>query len=117
MTTRTLISVLVLIRLMSICGKMLLLSNQSKTLLPDSVVLRYQLQFNTSATISVDMPSNLMDTFYLALHQHVQIQSGNAPTVRSAPFNASQPAMTHLPQLLSVLLVIVLGAFGFSLLM
>ncbi|CAO3584638.1 unnamed protein product [Absidia cylindrospora] len=84
---------------------------------PDGASNGTNLQFNTNATISVDMPSNLTDTFYLTLHQHVQIQSGNEPTVRSAPLMLHSAAMAHLPQSLSVLLVIALGAFGFSLVM
>jgi hypothetical protein len=70
--------------------------------------------FNTSTTISVDMPSNLTDIFYLTLHQHVETQSGHAPTVRSAPLMLHSAAMSYLPQSMSVLLAVALGVFGFT---
>ncbi|KAI8340213.1 hypothetical protein BC941DRAFT_419747 [Chlamydoabsidia padenii] len=70
--------------------------------------------FNTSTTINVDMPSNLTDTFYLTLHQHVKTQNGNAPAVRSFPLMLHSAAMSHIPQSMSVLLAVAVGVFGLS---
>jgi hypothetical protein len=70
--------------------------------------------FNTSTTIEVNMPSNLTDTFYLTLHQHVETQNGQAPTVRSAPLMLHSAAMSNLPKSLSVLLAVAFGVLGFS---
>ncbi|KAI8084747.1 uncharacterized protein BX664DRAFT_337684 [Halteromyces radiatus] len=83
------------------------------TSVPEGVSNGTNNAFNSTTTISLQIPSNLNDTFYLTLLQHVKTQSGNTYDVRSAPMMLHSGAISHLPQPMIVLLSITLVILGF----